>query len=103
MSCISFAVESTKPFHVECESTSVNYMAHSENTQFSNPMNILSCSNPKKDTPMSSQNARFSIGFAHQLECIATSPRLSQYNVQNKLLVHDPPTKKLRALNFAEE
>ncbi len=102
MSCLSFVAESTKPFQVEYGSTSVNYMAHSENTQFSNPMNVLSCSNPKRDTPMSSPNAR-SVGFALQFECIATSPRLSQYNVQDELLVHDPPTKKLRVLNFAEE
>jgi hypothetical protein len=52
---------------------------------------------------MSSPNARFSVGLALQLECNATSPRLSQYNVQDKLLVHDPPIKKLRALNFVEE
>jgi hypothetical protein len=64
MSCVSFVVENTQLFQVEYGSTSVNYMAHNENTQFSNPMNVLLCSNPKRDTPMSSPNARFSIGFA---------------------------------------
>ncbi len=78
-------------------------MVHNKNTQFSSPMIVLSCSNPIKGTPMSSPNARFSVGLALQLECNATSPRLSQYNVQDKLLVHDPPIKKLRALNFVEE
>jgi hypothetical protein len=94
MSCVSFVIDSTKPFLVEYGSTSVNYMVHNENTQFSNPMNVLLCSNPK-DTPMSASNARSFVGLALQFECIATSPELSQYNVQDELLVHDPPIKKL--------
>jgi hypothetical protein len=66
-------------------------------------MNVLSCLNPKKDTPMFSPNARSFAGLAFQLECTTTSPRLSQYNVQDELLVNDPLAKKLRALNFAKE
>jgi hypothetical protein len=48
---------------------------------------------------MSTSNARFFVGLALQLECTATPLELNQYNVQDELLVHDPPTKKLRALN----
>jgi hypothetical protein len=69
----TFVVESTESFQVEYGSTSVNYMAHNENTQFSSPMNVLSCSNPKRDTPMSSPNARFSVSLAlYQLKCTTT-------------------------------
>ncbi len=99
----TFTVENTKSFQVEYGSINVNYMAHNENTKNFNPMNVLSYPNPKRDIPMSSPNARFSASLPFQLECTATSPRLSLYTVQDELLVHDPPTKKLRALNFAEE
>jgi hypothetical protein len=73
----TFAVENTKSFQVEYGSISVNYMAHNEHTKKFSPMNVLSCSNPKRDIPMSSPNAKFSASFPFQLECTATSPRLS--------------------------
>jgi hypothetical protein len=93
----------TEPTHIGHGSTNVTYIPTIDNTSFSNPMNVLSCSNVRNGIVVVSLTKSFAC-LAFDIECTVTSPMSTQHLLQElPKLDCDSPTKKLKPLKLSIE
>jgi hypothetical protein len=69
--CVLFATENTDPFptYLYGWRSVLNHMAQGENSQFSNTMNVLSCSNPQRDI-LASSHGQLLLVFNNNLNAL---------------------------------
>jgi len=92
-----------EPTHTGYGSTNVTYIPTIDNTPFSNPMNVLSCSNVRNGIVVVSLTKSFAC-LALDTKCIVTSPMSTQHLLQElPKLDRDPPTDKLKPLKLSIE
>jgi len=90
-----------EPTHTRYGSTNVTYKPTIDNTPFSNPMNVLSCSNVRNGIVVASLT-KFATHLTLDTKCTITSLMSTQHLLQKLLKLDcDPPTKKLKPLKLS--
>jgi hypothetical protein len=92
-----------EPTHTGYGSTNVTYIPTIDNTPFSNPMNVLSCSNVRNGIVVTSPIKSFAC-LTFDTKCTVTSPMSTQHLLQELLeLDCNPLAKKLKPLKLSIE
>lgn len=92
-----------EPTHIGHGLRNVTYIPTIDNTSFSNPMNVLSCSNLRNGIVVASLTKCFAC-LALDTECTVTSPMSTQHLLQElQKLYRNLPTKKLKPLKLSIE